>query len=159
MPPPHLGHCLCGRVQFQLGAEPLTYYACHCKDCQRRTGGAMRLAMWVRREHLKVLSGEPKLLEFEIRPGRQRRAQACAHCDTRLWAEPADKPSLAILLPGSLQSLSAFEPVAHLWVRSKLPWVAVPDGVATYETQPDDPQELIRLWQVAKSLRYADDGA
>lgn len=116
----------------------------------------MRLAMWVSREHLEVLAGEPRLLEFEIRPGRQRRAKVCTSCDTRLWAEPADKPSLAILLPGSLQNFSAFAPVAHIWVKSALPWVVIPSGVATYETQPDDPQELVRLWQAARELHHAN---
>jgi hypothetical protein len=155
MLPPYLGNCLCGQVTFQLTAEPLTYYACHCTDCQRRTGGAMRLAMWVSRSSLQVLSGEPALLEFEIRPGRQRRAKACAKCDTRLWAEPADRPSLAVLLPGVLQNVSHFEPVAHLWVKSALPWVGIPSGVAKFDTQPNDPKELIRLWRAATSSRGA----
>jgi hypothetical protein len=147
MPPPYLGNCLCGQVQFQLCAEPLTFYACHCTDCQRRTGGSMRLAMWVARSSLQVLAGEPSLLQFQGSPGRPRRSKACSVCDTRLWAEPADKPSLAILFPGSLQNPGHFKPVAHLWVRSALSWVTIPEGVAQYQTQPDDPKELIRLWQ------------
>jgi hypothetical protein len=146
MAPPYPGNCLCGEVRYQLCAEPLTYYACHCTDCQRRTGGAMRLAMWVARSSLEVVSGSPALLEFQGSPGRPRRARACPACDTRLWAEPADKPNLAILLPGSLRDVGQFQPVAHLWVRSALPWVEIPRDVARYETQPQDSQELIRLW-------------
>ena len=155
MPPSYLGNCLCSEVRFQLNAEPLTYYACHCTDCQRRTGGSMRLAMWVGRSHLQVLTGEPVLLEFKGSKGRPRRARACAACDTRLWAEPADRPSLAILLPGTLQEASGFEPVAHVWVRSALPWVKIPEGVSKYETQPDDPNELIRLWQAKHGVSGA----
>jgi hypothetical protein len=107
----------------------------------------MRLAMWVARSSLQVLAGEPSLLQFQGSPGRPRRSKACSVCDTRLWAEPADKPSLAILFPGSLQNPGHFKPVAHLWVRSALSWVTIPEGVAQYQTQPDDPKELIRLWQ------------
>jgi hypothetical protein len=107
----------------------------------------MRLVMWVARASLQVISGEPVLLEFQGSPGRPRRSKACAVCDTRLWAEPAERPSLAILFPGTLQMASHFKPVAHLWARSALSWVTIPDGVAQYETQPDDPKDLIRLWQ------------
>lgn len=149
MPPPYLGHCLCGQVQFQLNAEPLTCYACHCRDCQRRTGGAMRLVLWVARQNLQVLSGEPVLLTFQGSPGRPRRARACAACDTRLWAEPAAQPDLAILFPGTLEESHRFSPIAHLWVRSALPWVILPEDVARFDTQPSDPGELIRLWQAA----------
>jgi hypothetical protein len=147
--PPYPGHCLCGQVQYELRGEPLTYYACHCTDCQRRTGSSMRLAMWVTRSDLHVVAGEPILLEFKGSPGRPRRARACAECDTRLWAEPPDKPTLAVLLPGTLQDASQFQPVAHLWLRSALPWVTIPSGVATYETQPSDRRELVQLWQAA----------
>ena len=153
--PPYLGNCLCGRVQFRLVAEPLTFYACHCTDCQRRTGGAVLLAMWVERAALEVLAGEPKLMVFAMGSGRQRRSKACPDCDTRLWAEPANRPNLAILRPGTLQNHKEFEPVAHLYTRSALPWFVIPHGVATYTTQPDDPLELIRLWQEAKSGRQA----
>jgi len=109
----------------------------------------MRLAMWVVRSSIRVVSGEPKLLEYQGSLGHPRRARACSNCDTRLWAEPINKPTLAILLPGTLRHVGQFQPVAHLWVRSALPWVTIPEGVAKYETQPKDPQELIRLWQSA----------
>src|SRR5712691_11511390 len=128
MPAPYFGSCLCGRVQFQLLAEPLTYYACHCTDCQRRTGGAMLLAMWVERSALEVLTGEPELQVFELRAGHQRRSKVCPSCDTRLWAEPADRPSLAILRPGTLQSHRDLKPLPHLLAMSALAFAGFPVG-------------------------------
>jgi hypothetical protein len=68
-------------------------------------------------------------------------------CDTRLWAEPANRPTLATLLPGTLHNNTEFEPVAHLWTRSALSWVLIPPGSITYETQPKNPKELIQLWE------------
>lgn len=153
MRPPYFGTCLCERVQFRLVAEPLTYYACHCTDCQRRTGGAMLLAMWVHRTALEVLRGQPELKVSELRAGRERRSKVCPNCATRLWAEPADKPNLAVLRPGTLHNVKEFEPVAHLYTRSALPWVVIPKGIACYETKPDDPGELVRLWHEAASKR------
>ena len=56
---PYLGHCLCGAVAYRLTGEPLTFYACHCTDCQRRTGAAFALSMIVRRAALELTRGEP----------------------------------------------------------------------------------------------------
>jgi hypothetical protein len=153
MPAPYLGTCLCGQVQFRLAAEPLTYYACHCTDCQRRTGGGMRLVMWVERAALEVLAGQTALLIFDLHSGRKRKSRACPNCDTRLWGEPQDRPSLATLLPGTLQNFRDFAPVAHIWTASAPQWVQIPPDVASYATQPDDPTELIRLWQTAVEAR------
>jgi hypothetical protein len=147
MPAPYMGTCLCGRVKFELLADPLTFYVCHCTDCQRRTGGAALPVMWVRRRDIGVVSGEPVLREFDLGNGRQRRSKLCAQCDTRLWAEPADKPDIAILRPGTLLDQREFEPVAHLYVRSRQPWFSIPEGAVQFDTQPRHPEELIRLWR------------
>jgi hypothetical protein len=146
MPAPYLGMCLCGAVKYELIDDPLTYYVCHCTDCQRRTGGAALPAMWVRRSSLRVIDGEPVLRVFDLYNGRQRRSKLCERCDTRLWAEPADKPDIAILRPGTLLNQKAFKPVAHLYVRSKQSWLSIPDDTVQFETQPIERGELIRLW-------------
>ncbi|WP_413197345.1 GFA family protein [Pararobbsia alpina] len=138
---------MCGSIRYQLLSEPLTFYVCHCLDCQRRTGGAALPVMWVPRTALRILVGTPVLQVFELGEGRQRRSRVCPRCDTRLWAEPADKPDVAILRPGTLVDQSAFTPIAHLYVRSKQPWFSIPENVAQFETEPDDRQELIRLWK------------
>ena len=65
--------------------------------------------------------------------------------------------SMAALLPGTLHNAREFEPVAHLWTKSALSWVAIPPGVAVYETHPDRPGELARLWQEAMQQRGSGD--
>lgn len=118
----------------------------------------MRLVMWVERDALVIMQGAPALRTFAFGEGRQRRAKICVDCDTRLWAEPENRPNLAMLLSGTLHNHGDFEPVAHLWVKSALPWVIIPSGVARYETQPEDRMELIRLWSRAASGK-SEDGA
>jgi hypothetical protein len=147
MPAPYLGTCLCGGVKFELVDDPLTYYVCHCTDCQRRTGGAALPVMWVRRSAIKVVDGDPVLRIFDMGDGRQRRSKLCERCDTRLWAEPSDRPDIAILRPGTLLNQNDFQPVAHLYVRSKQSWLSIPEGAVQFETQPIEPGELTRLWQ------------
>jgi len=146
-PPPYAGRCLCGHVEYLLLKEPRTFYACHCTDCQKRSGSAFRLVMPVDRDALVVTKGDTALKVFASN-GRSRRARACPHCDTRLWAEPADRPAEALVLPGTLDRGSEFTPIAHLWTRSTAGWISFPADAVRYDTHPPDGMnELIRLWQ------------
>lgn len=144
---PYAGGCVCGATRYRLAAEPLTLYACHCTDCQKRSGSAFGLSMWVQRSALELTQGELARHDVTLPDGRKGNARTCARCATRLWSEPAKHPELAVLRPGTLDDTSWLEPVAHIWTRSAQPWYAFPEGVARYETQPADMRELVALWR------------
>jgi hypothetical protein len=146
MPAPYPGRCLCGEIEYRLNDEPVTYYACHCTDCQRRSGSSFGLSMWVKRGSLEVTKGEPALFELSGPDGKPRYQRNCAKCGIRLWSEPAKHPEIAVLRPGSLDDAKSFTPVAHIWMRSAHPWVRVPEGVARFEQQAGF-EELARLWR------------
>ena len=52
---PHDGGCACGKVRYVLrdtgGMQP---YACHCRDCQTRSGSAFTVQMFVPKDSLKI---------------------------------------------------------------------------------------------------------
>src|SRR5260370_9701527 len=43
------GGCACGAMRYRLTAPPLIVNACHCRDCQRLTGGAFAVNIWIER--------------------------------------------------------------------------------------------------------------
>ncbi len=139
------GRCLCGAVRFRLNEEPLTLYACHCTDCQKRSGSAFGLSMWVRRDALEVTAGEAALREFAGADGKGRLMRICERCNTRLWSEPGRWPELAVLRPGTLDEAGRWQPVAHIWTRSAPSWTVFSAG-ARFEEQPGF-DELLRLWR------------
>ena len=151
MTAPYTGRCLCGATAYQVTEEPLAVYACHCTDCQKRSGSAFGLSMWVRRAAIEVTQGEAALHTSSHADGRPRVGRICAHCGVRLWSEPRKHPDRAVVRPGTLDDRSWLRPVAHLWLRSAQPWVVIPEGVARYETQPEDLRELTRLYGEAGS--------
>ena len=144
--PPYSGRCVCEATRFRISSEPLTLYACHCTDCQKRTGSAFALSLWVPRAAVEATMGEPVVRDL-AGPGEKRRpGWHCAHCGARLWGEPEKRPTMAVVRAGMLDDTSWLQPVAHLWTRSAQPWFTFPEGVTKYATQPAHFSELLRLW-------------
>jgi hypothetical protein len=147
MTAPYLGGCLCGAIRYRITSEPLTLYACHCTECQRRTGSAFALSMLVASSAVELTSGAPSPYHAALPDGRVKRGKLCAACGTRLWGEPAKRPGVFVVQPGTLDDTSWLKPVAHIWASEAQPWFAFPEGVRVYQTQPEDRLELVRLWQ------------
>ena len=137
---------MCGEVRYRVTEEPLTLYACHCTDCQTRSGSAFGLSMWVNRSAIDISKGEAALHTSMI-GGKQRKRRICAQCGTNLFSEPREGSTAAIVRPGTLDDTSWLHPVAHMWTRSAQPWVVFPAGAKKYEQQPADFAELVALWR------------
>jgi len=146
MPAPYEGGCLCGLVRYRLTDEPLTLYACHCTDCQRRTGSAFALSMVVTRSALELLRGETRYYRVTMPDGREKAGRFCAECSGQLWGEPVNFPQLAVIQPGTLDDTSWLRPIGHIWTGSAQPWVSLPEGPLTFPGQPQDMMALVNAW-------------
>jgi hypothetical protein len=141
---PHQGGCACGKVRYILrhsgGMQP---YACHCRDCQTRSGSALMLNLHIALDQLEV-SGE--LIEAHVaKPDGSVVTQiACPGCLARIYSSSSARPGSGILRAGTLDASDELQPAVHLWTASKQPWLAIAGDVPTFETQPDDPLEWIR---------------
>ena len=147
MPAPYDGGCLCGAIRYRVGEEPLTLYACHCKDCQRHTGTSFALSMAVRRRTFEVVAGSPRAYAVPVDGGHVRHGRFCGDCATRLWGEPQRLPDVIILRPGTLDDTTWVAPVAHIWVRSAQPWMSFSDDAVRFDAQPPDARTLVELWR------------
>ena len=141
---PYTGRCFCEQVQYRINEEPMTVYACHCTDCQKRSGSAFGLSMWVNRSAIEVTRGEAALHESTGPDGLPRHGRVCANCGVRLWSEPPKRPGLAVVRPGTLDDTKWLKPMAHIWTRSAQPWFIFPEGVRRYEQQPPSWADLLR---------------
>lgn len=143
------GRCACGDVTYQFSCEPLSCYACHCTDCQTRSGAAFTLTVIVPLAEFSVTQGETVEFEHEI-----LKFVNCRRCGGRLWAIWDPMPDFAFVAAGTLDDTTWVRPVAHLWTGSAQSWIGLNDDAATFEGQPEDPAVLIELWnkhQEAKS--------
>ena len=126
------GRCSCGRIKFHLVGAPLFTQACHCTDCQRFTGAAFGIGVLMLENDLCIDEGEPATYEHPTASGNRHTAAFCVHCGTYLWGWYSLRPGVVVVRPGTLDDRQATQPQAHVWTRSKLPWVIIPDGVPTF---------------------------
>ena len=123
------GGCSCGAIRYRLTRDPLIVHACHCRDCQRITGGAFVINLWIEQKHVEASGARPKSF---VRPGGSGKEHAvyfCDTCGTFVWSDYriVSTPCLFVRA-GTLDDPSGIVPDIHIFTRSKLPWVRLPEG-------------------------------
>jgi len=94
-----------------------------------------------------VLRGEVERSVMPTDSGRPHGVDRCAMCGTALWSEYGGLARLRFVRVGTLDDPSALRPDVHIYTRSKLPWVTLPEGVPAFDAYYDSK----KLWP-AESL-------
>jgi len=141
------GGCACGAVRYRLASEPMFVNCCHCRDCQRQTGSAFVLNALIETDRIAVLSGAPEPVQMPTDSGRPHDIFRCPKCQTAVWSDYGRRGVLRFVRVGTLDDASALAPDAHIFTRSKLPWVRLPESVPAFEAYYDS----AKLWP-AESL-------
>ena len=143
---PVAGGCQCGAIRYTLNGPPLAVYNCHCKDCQRFSGGTHTMSMVVNRELLQVTEGRLKPREKVAASGRIAVTMRCGECGALIWNEPLSAPELRILKPGTLDDMSWAVPVGNIWTGSRAPFAAIDETLINFEGQPPSRDVFYPAW-------------
>ena len=109
------GGCQCGRVRYAVRIEDGDAYLCHCRMCQRATGGVSIALKGVARADLTWTTQEPD--RFRSSPIAHR--GFCSACGTPLTFEFADDASTHMdLTVGSFDDPYRFRPTSHFAIES-----------------------------------------
>jgi hypothetical protein len=138
MPAPYRGSCQCGGIEFEINAEPLTIYVCHCNACKKQSGTSFGMAMVVAVEALSVVRGIPKTYKKKAESGRSADCDFCAECGNRLFHRLGEAAPIVLVKMGLIDNAATLSPVAHLWTRHKDDWIALPQDLLVYDQQPTD---------------------
>jgi hypothetical protein len=102
------GGCQCGRVRYRAQTAAAQAYLCHCRMCQRATGGFAAAFVQVPARDF-AWESEPDW--YESSPIARR--PFCANCGTPLGFHFADGEGQPDITLGSFDDPSAFKPEAH----------------------------------------------
>ena len=124
------GGCTCGAVRYRMTTKPLFVHCCHCRWCQRETGASFALNAMIESERVRVLKGEPEIVNTPSNSGKGQRIARCPVCRIALWSNYAGAgDAVRFVRVGTLDDPDRLPPDIHIFTASKQPWVVLPPGI------------------------------
>lgn len=136
------GGCQCGRVRYRAEVSGAEAYLCHCRMCQRATGGFA--ATFVQLPvHAVTWDSEPDW--YESSPIARR--PFCSQCGTPLGFQFKEGAKGIDLTFGSFDDPSRFVPTAHAGTESlHEAWL---DTRALPRQRSDETESVVNRWRAA----------
>jgi hypothetical protein len=147
------GGCECGRVRYRIEGAPIFVNCCHCRQCQKLSGSAFAMNAMIERDRVRLTAGEEGL--ERARGGGAR----CPDCGAVLWGTHRFfGEAIVFLRVGTLDEGELVSPSAHFFLRSKHPWVTVPEGMPAFDTLPQEGDPPLFGPEAAARLEAARSG-
>jgi hypothetical protein len=144
-------------VRYRLAAEPMIVHACHCRDCQRLTGSAFVLNLWIERRFVEATGATPRSFTLRAGSGQGHDVFFCDVCGTTLWSHYHAPPGDTLFVrAGTLDQPDSVAPDVHIFTRSKLPWLALPEGARAFEAMYGD---FAAVWPAERLARFRRNAA
>jgi len=141
------GSCVCGAVRYELSAEPIALFCCHCTECQTASGSSFVLALKMPCGGLTVVEGEAKPYLRPEADGQKRNVFRCPICLAAIWSERLDLKEVITVYAGTLDESSRLKPVAHIWTRDAQPWIELPKNSLQFPENPPAMQPIVQAWR------------
>ena len=148
MPDRAEGGCSCGAVRYRLLSEPLFTHCCHCLSCQRQTGSAFVINLLIETDRVELIAGDPEAVDVPRDDGSSQRVFRCPTCQVAVYSQYG-RPEVRFVRGGTLDEPSQARPDVHIFTRSKLPWVTLPESVPAFDVYYDSKS----LWPAASLER------
>jgi hypothetical protein len=144
------GGCACGAIRYRLTSDPLFTHCCHCLNCQRQTGSAFVINLLIESDRVELRAGDPQPVDVPRDDGSKQRIYRCRNCDVAVFSEYG-RPDVWFVRGGTLDEPDSVRPDVHIYTRSKVSWLTLPESVPAFDTYYD----MRALWPAA-SLERAE---
>ena len=131
------GGCLCGQVRYKSDADPAMQVICHCKTCQKNSGGPYSMNVAIPQESLKVTGDSLKIyVDRSGASGEPFERRFCSICGSQVFAGGPAYGPLFFIKAGTLDDPSWLEPNTHIWTAEKMPCAEIPAGATQFQANP-----------------------
>ena len=115
------GGCACGAIRFACESEPVAMIKCHCRDCQRASGGAYAaIALFPKVK--ASLTGEPRYHRVIGSSGQPVHRGFCEACGSPLSILLDAKSDIIGFQAASLDDPAQFKAGIEFYTESAWPW-------------------------------------
>jgi hypothetical protein len=119
--PIYRGGCACGKVRYEITAEPVRGFQCQCRDCQRDTGSGHSSVMVFPRAAMQVCGPVTEILRTAD-SGADKLKGFCGACGSPIYNKPVTKPDMIGVYVGALDDPSVFKPENVLFASRGNAW-------------------------------------
>jgi hypothetical protein len=134
MPTSFTGGCVCGAIRYEVNAEPIMMFNCHCRDCQRTTGSAFTPVVYVPANAFKITKGSPHYYSTQSEMAGHNKRGFCPECGSRLFGGASETGQG--IAASSLDDPSLFKPQVHMWASDAQPWDSMDSTLPKFEKYP-----------------------
>ena len=124
------GGCTCRQVRYQVPVKPLIVHACHCRWCQRQTGGPHVINALYEAELIELTEGEVEVTTVPSPSGKGQIIARCPICKVAVWSNyhfGGMRERVRFLRVGTLDEPDRMPPDVHIFTSTKLPWYVIPE--------------------------------
>ena len=116
------GGCACGAIRYESHAEPVLMLHCHCRDCQRSSGGPFSSFVIVPTEAFKLLQGSLRFHDSPSQAGGKTHRGFCPECGSPIQVMTDSQPDIVAIRTASLDDPSWFGLQMDVWTSDAHPW-------------------------------------
>jgi hypothetical protein len=127
------GGCQCGAVRYALYVAPQKPHVCHCRMCQRATGGLFAALAGAPKDEFAWTRGAPGLYASS----NQATRPYCRDCGTPLGFAYHAVDARQYVTIGSLDEPARVPITTQYGIESRIPWVSFCEQVAAEPTGAD----------------------
>lgn len=134
------GGCYCGAVRYECTARPdqIEMFKCHCRDCQRLSGGAYMPVVFVPSSTFRFTQGTPAYhhTDSDQTGPHSHQRSFCPQCGSRLTGGESAGSSQIGMTASSLDDPSTFKPAVEFWVSDAQPWDPLDPSTSKFAKLP-----------------------
>jgi len=124
--------CSCGHLRAETPDDPGAVVACHCTECQRRTGSVVSVSAYFPRDQV-TLTGESRAFSRPTDSGKGMTQHFCPTCGTTLFWIGDAKPDYIGIAVGAFADANFPAPLRSVWEQSHHKWLGLPEGIKRFD--------------------------
>jgi hypothetical protein len=129
-----IANCCCGSLRAKARGEPAIVAACHCLECQRRTGSAFGVGAYFPKARVRV-EGPSKVYVRGGDSGHKVEFHFCPDCGSTVYWHVERVPDMIGIAFDAFADPSIPGPRLSVWETTRHPWVSFDAGLDRFERQ------------------------
>jgi len=117
--------CQCGKLAVELPGPTPAVVACHCIDCQRRTGSPFGVLAYYLADQVTITGASTRFARATA-SGSVFETYFCGVCGSTVYARAGKHPTMIGVAVGAIADPRFQAPVRSVWEQSMHCWVRMP---------------------------------